>query len=99
MNQHGATHKMFPLEIIQTQTMGFAEYWIVFIFFICLSLVFLLYKKGSNANLIVLLHMLVMCVSLLIAGLAMLNYDVLFTLCFMLFQVLSWLINLMMVKI
>ena len=90
---------MFPLEaIIQTQTMGFAEYWIIFIFFICLSIVFLLVKSGHK-NEIVLLHMLIMSISLLIAGIAMLSYDLLFTLCFILFQVLSWIINLMMVKL
>jgi hypothetical protein len=83
-------------EIIQTQVMSFAEYWIIFIFFICLSLVFLLTKKNKE---MALLHMLVMTISVLIAGLAMLPFDVLFTLCFIMFQVISWIINLLMVKV
>jgi hypothetical protein len=86
-------------EVIQTQVMGFAEYWIVFIFFICLSLVFLLINSKRGKTEIMILHLLIMCISLLIAGLSMLSYDVLFTLCFILFQVISWLMNLMMVKI
>lgn len=84
------------VDTIPTQIMSFPEYWIIFIFFICISLVFLLIKKRTS---VLLLHMLVMCISVTIAGVAMLSYDVLMTLCFVLFQVISWLINLLSTKI
>jgi hypothetical protein len=88
---------MFTLlqTFLPTQDMGIIQFWIIFIFFITLSIIFIVIKFENKW----VIHLFIMIISIIVGFAAMWNFDALLTFVFVIMQILLWLINALNTKI